>query len=156
MSKWELDDGVIEFPSGRRVRGRSWKTPVSQDATYTVVLTTSSGKDFSNHGIQTSAQETVTIDWPDDRLPLRLSQASQVLREAWERSAEERVEIVCTGGKGRTGTALAIMAICDGMTPEDAIDFVRENYCAEAIQTHAQRGFLLDFSYRGVVLDSKE
>lgn len=144
MKQWHDTDGVVEFPSGRQVRGRSWRASVSEDADISVVLTTASGKEFSNNGV-IGAGETITIDWPDYRLPRRPAQAIQLLREIWQRADNELVEITCSGGVGRTGTALAILAIFEGMKASDAIDFVQEKYNPGSVSEHAQRGFLKDF-----------
>jgi len=48
-----------------------------------------------------------------------------VLTEAWQRAVTERVEFGCAGGHGRTGTALACMAILDGVPGTEAVAFVR-------------------------------
>jgi len=40
--------------------------------------------------------------------------------ELWRRAETERVEVACTGGRGRTGTALACMAVLDGVPATDA------------------------------------
>ena len=37
------------------------------------------------------------------------------LTAAWSRAATERVEVACAGGHGRTGTALACLAVLDGI-----------------------------------------
>jgi protein-tyrosine phosphatase len=68
-----------------------------------------------------------------------------VLTEAWERADEERVEIACRGGTGRTGTALACLAVLDGVPAEDAVAFVRRHYRPRAVETRWQRRFVLRF-----------
>lgn len=144
MGKWQSGRGVIELPSGRRVRGRSWRHHFDEHADVSVVLTTSVGNRFGAPKVISDAEETLSIDWPDFRLPRRPAQAHQTLREIWERAAQERVEITCAGGVGRTGTALAILAVLDGMEPDEAIEFVRENYNPKSCETRAQRAFVLD------------
>lgn len=67
-------------------------------------------------------------------------------REAWERSAGERVEVACWGGVGRTGTALACLAILDGVPAAEAVAFVREQYRPRAVETPWQRRFVTQFS----------
>ena len=84
------------------------------------------------------------IDWPDFRLPRRTSQAHEILKEAYERAKSERVEIVCGGGVGRTGTALAIIGVLDGMAPQEAIDYVKSHYNKLSVETPAQRAFVRD------------
>jgi protein-tyrosine phosphatase len=62
------------------------------------------------------------------------------LREAWVRAGSERVEIACTGGRGRTGTALL-----DGVPNAEAVAYVREHYEAHAVETPGQRRFVARF-----------
>lgn len=50
----------------------------------------------------------------------------------------QQVEIGCLGGHGRTGTALACLAILAGEKPGDAVAWVRANYCSEAVETNTQ------------------
>jgi len=64
------------------------------------------------------------------------------LTEAWQRAATERVEIACAGGRGRTGTALACLAILDGVPSAAAVAFVREHYDRHAVETPAQRRYV--------------
>lgn len=61
------------------------------------------------------AWEARWVRWPDFGLPADPAAAAGALREAWERAAAERVEIACAGGYGRTGTALACLAVLDGL-----------------------------------------
>lgn len=79
------------------------------------------------------------IRWPDFRLPADGDHARAVLMEAWERATDERVELACDGGRGRTGTALAYLAVLDGVPPADAVAWVREHYDSRAVETPWQR-----------------
>ncbi|TGA98824.1 protein phosphatase, partial [Streptomyces sp. MZ04] len=51
----------------------------------------------------------------------------------------------CGGGKGRTGTALACIAVLDGVPSGDAVAYVREHYAARAVETPWQRRFVTRF-----------
>ncbi|MCE1178277.1 MAG: hypothetical protein LWW86_04505 [Micrococcales bacterium] len=82
------------------------------------------------------------VRWPDFGLPLRRSHAWAAFAEAHWRSATQRVEIACAGGVGRTGTALAALAMLDGLGPDEAITWVRERYHAGAVETPWQRWWL--------------
>lgn len=146
MKSWNLGDGVVEFPSGRRIRGRSWKDQAAEQADLSLMLTTVSGKEFASYSIFPSSAESITIDWPDERLPRRASHAISQLYEVWKRAENERVEITCRTGVGRTGTALAIIAVFEGMAPDAAISFIRENYHQDAVSSPAQRGFLREYA----------
>lgn len=83
------------------------------------------------------------VRWPDFWIPLDRSDALAALREALDRArAGERVEVACFGGSGRTGTALAAMAILDGMPRADAVPWVRAVYRPRAVETPWQRWWL--------------
>ncbi|MGH3781040.1 MAG: protein-tyrosine phosphatase family protein [Pseudonocardiaceae bacterium] len=56
-----------------------------------------------------------------------------------------RVEIACTGGLGRTGTALACLAILDGVVAAEAVGYVRAHYNSRAVETPWQRRFVSRF-----------
>ena len=64
------------------------------------------------------------------------------MREAWRRAAVERVEVACAGGRGRTGTALACLAVLDGVDPAAAVRYVRAGYHPRAVETPGQRRFV--------------
>jgi protein-tyrosine phosphatase len=85
------------------------------------------------------------VRWPDFRLPTDRCDAQNALREAWHRAEAERVEIACGGGRGRTGTALACIAVLDGVPGREAVAFVREHYDARAVETPWQRRYVTRF-----------
>jgi protein-tyrosine phosphatase len=75
-------------------------------------------------------------------------QATQFLAEAWRRAEHERVEIACAGGRGRTGTALACLAVMDGVASDQAVTFVREHFDPHAVETPWQRRYAERFHNR--------
>ena len=79
------------------------------------------------------------VRWPDFRLPADREAARAALLELWERAPDERVEVACAGGRGRTGTALACLAVLDGVPPREAVGYVREHYSRHAVETPWQR-----------------
>ena len=83
------------------------------------------------------------VRWPDLRAPASTPDAVAALREAYERSAVERVEIACRGGVGRTGTALAAVAVVAGVPPAEAVAWVRRRYDRRAAETPWQRRWVL-------------
>jgi protein-tyrosine phosphatase len=85
------------------------------------------------------------IRWPDFRLPSDRAAAREVLADAWERAAGERVEIACGGGRGRTGTALACLAVLDGVPAAQAVAYVRRHYDRRAVETPWQRRYVRRF-----------
>ena len=83
------------------------------------------------------------VRWPDFWVPTDRADALDALREAHRRAyAGERVEVACRGGVGRTGTALAALAVLDGLAPREAVRWVRENYHHRAVETPWQRWWL--------------
>lgn len=86
------------------------------------------------------------LRWRDFRLPGDRDDAGHAFAEAWGRAASERVEVACQGGIGRTGTALACIAMLDGVTAADAVAFVREHYDPRAVETIRQRHFVEHFN----------
>ncbi len=83
--------------------------------------------------------------WPDFWLPGDRAQAREVLRQAWESAVTQRVEIACGGGRGRTGTALACLAVIDGVPANQAVAFVRRHYHPRAVETPWQRRYVTRF-----------
>jgi protein-tyrosine phosphatase len=81
------------------------------------------------------------VDWPDFRGPRSTPQAVTTLREVLERSASELVLLQCHGGVGRTGTAIAALAVLDGLD-EDPVRWVRSVYHPRAVETVLQRRWL--------------
>ena len=131
--------GVVALPSGRLVRGRGLRHPMpsGHPPTFGVYLLGAPPAEFgwANRWVR----------WPDFRLPADRDRAVQLLREAWERAAAERVEIACGGGKGRTGTALACLAVLDGVPPSEAVAYVRAGYHRGAVETPWQRRYVRTF-----------
>jgi hypothetical protein len=81
-------------------------------------------------------------------MPAEQGEAVLTLTEAWRRAENERVEIGCTGGRGRTGTALACLAIIDGVPACRAVAFVRKHYHRRAVETPLQRRYVARFTAR--------
>ena len=89
--------------------------------------------------------ESRWVRWPDFRLPADDRDARSALVEVLERAGSERVEVACAGGRGRTGTALACLAVLDGVSPADAVAYVRTNYHAKAVETLWQKRYVRRF-----------
>jgi protein-tyrosine phosphatase len=83
--------------------------------------------------------------WPDFRLPADDRDARAALVDLLDRAASERVEVACGGGRGRTGTALACLAVLDGVEPDDAVAYVRTNYHPKAVETLWQKRYVRRF-----------
>lgn len=139
VAVWDSQQpGVCRLPSGRLVRGRGLRRPLTGPV-----------PDF---GLVLLGERPPPLGWPvrwvrwpDFRLPRDRHDARAALREAWERAERERVEIACGGGRGRTGTALACLAVLDGVPPADAVGYVREHYHPRAVETPWQRRYVERF-----------
>ena len=131
--------GILALPSGRLVRGRGLRRPLPPGPVpeFGVYLLGAEPAPV--------AWESRWLRWPDFRLPADRAQAVKLLGEAWERAADERVEVACGGGKGRTGTALACLAVLDGVPPSEAVAFVRAGYHRRAVETPWQRRYVQTF-----------
>ncbi|MEO6122103.1 MAG: protein phosphatase [Ilumatobacteraceae bacterium] len=135
---------MLALPSGRLVRGRGLRhlaTPRSADG-----LAPTFGVYLLGGNPPTTSWESVWIEWPDFRLPRDRSGAAATLRAAWGRLAADRVEVACGGGLGRTGTALAYLAVIDGLPAVDAVRYVRTHYNGHAVETPLQRRSVERFS----------
>jgi protein-tyrosine phosphatase len=86
------------------------------------------------------------IRWPDFLLPRDALAARRLIVDAWERCANERVEIACGRGRGRTGTAFACVAVLEGLTGTEAVSYVRKHYDPGSIETPWQRRFVYRFA----------
>lgn len=131
--------GVVTLPSGRRVRGRGLRggRPAGPNPEFGVYL--------ARNRPPEPPWASAWVRWCDFWVPSSLEQATAVLRDAWQRAATERVEIACAGGQGRTGTALACLAVLDGVPAEHALAYIRDRYRARAAETPWQRRFITRF-----------
>ncbi|MFD8072588.1 protein-tyrosine phosphatase family protein [Streptomyces sp. NPDC059718] len=132
--------GVLRLPSGRLVRGRGLRHPLPAGPVPVF------GLYLLGHEPPAVAWESRWVRWPDFRLPADRADAAQALRAAWRRAADERVEVACGGGLGRTGTALACLAVLDGVPSGEAVGYVREHYTRRAVETPWQRRYVSRFA----------
>ena len=86
------------------------------------------------------------LRWPDFWVPLDQDDARDALREAWRRAEDQRVEVTCRSGRGRTGAAIACLAVLDGVPAGQAVAFVRQHYDSRAVETPWQRRYVSRFS----------
>lgn len=140
MEQWDPNTpGVLRLPSGRLVRGRGLRKglPPGPEPTFGVYLLGSPPEPVS--------WESRWIRWPDFRLPADRDETRKILTEALERLVHDRVEVACGGGKGRTGTALACLAVLDGVPAGEAVAFVRANYDRHAVETPWQKRYVRNY-----------
>jgi protein-tyrosine phosphatase len=139
MGTWDDGPGVVTFADGRRVRGRGLRSPMPPGAT-------------PEYGLYVYGRDPGPFDWPhrwvkwpDFRTPSDSDDARAALHEAFERAANERVEIACGGGIGRTGTAIAALAIISGVPRDEAVAWTRRAYHPRAVETPGQRRWVARF-----------
>jgi len=132
--------GVLTLPSGRRVRGRGLGAPLPPGPP------PHAGLYLLGRRPPPLPWEQRWVPWPDFRLPRDPALLRAELAAVWERAAVERVEVACHGGTGRTGTALACLAVLDGVPAPDAVAYVRAHYRPRAVETPAQRRFVTRFT----------
>jgi protein-tyrosine phosphatase len=139
--RWDPDAAdVLRLPSGRLIRGRGLRhpQPAGADPQFGVYLL--------GRRPAPTPWPARWVQWKDFRLPTDPDDARGAIVEAWTRSVEERVEVACAGGVGRTGTALACLAVVDGVPPAQAVAYVREHYDRRAVETFLQRRFVARFA----------
>jgi len=137
---WDPDaPGVVRLPSGRLLRGRALRRPVPAGPPPQWALHLLGGAP------PPVPWPSRWLRWPDFRLPADPADARDALEEVWRRSADERVEVACGGGRGRTGTALACLAVLDGVPAGDAVRWVRAHFSPRAVETPWQRRYVARF-----------
>jgi hypothetical protein len=129
---WAAGPGVVRLPGGARVRGRRLADDVAP-ADFALVLADGRAPAWAHRRVR----------WPDFWIPLDREDAVEALREAHRRALDgQRVEVACRGGVGRTGTALAALAVLDGLPPAEAVRWVRAVHHPRAVETPWQRWWL--------------
>jgi protein-tyrosine phosphatase len=142
IATWEpAAPGVLRLPSGRLVRGRGLRRPPppGPEPTFALYLLGSQPPPVE--------WESRWLRWPDFWLPIDRAATADALHEAWARAETERVEIACHGGHGRTGTALACLAVLDGIPRREAVAYVRAHYAHRAVETPWQRHYVRHFPH---------
>ena len=86
------------------------------------------------------------LDWPDFGLPADKGAVRQSLMGLLDRARRGQcVEVGCLGGHGRTGTSLACLVVLAGHPGDGAVNWVRANYCSDAVETPEQAAFAATF-----------
>src|SRR5689334_8425131 len=128
MGSWQPGPGVLVLPSGRLVRGRSVRAALPPEGP----------PEFGVYLLGAPPTMCWPHRWvrcPDFGVPVDREEFRGALVEALERADADRVEIGCGGGRGRTGTALACLAVLDDLDGAAAVDFVRTGYDPHAVET---------------------
>lgn len=84
----------------------------------------------------------IVLDWPDMgvvTLPIAFWQ--QLVK--YLQDNKYKMLTFCMGGHGRTGTAIASLLVTSlNWEPEEAVKWVKENYCKQAIETYHQTNYV--------------
>ena len=136
---WADGIGVITLADGRRVRGRGLRAPLpaGEQPEFGLCLL--------GHPPPPMPWNVRWLKCRDFWVPADRADARAAFEEAFERCATERVEVNCAGGLGRTGTALACLAVLAGTPPDDAVAFVRAEYQPRAVEMPWQRRYVRTF-----------
>ena len=140
---WSAGPGVLRLPSGLLVRWRGLAEPMPSGHAPTL------GVYLLGRHPPEVGWTSRWVRWRDFRLPADPAYLREVLTEVLAVGATGRAEIACGHGRGRTGTALACLAVLDGVPAERAVDFVRAGYHPRAVETPWQRRFVRRFGAPG-------
>lgn len=127
----------VEFPDGTKIWASSQHKRKEDEA-------------IPNFGIYLASSWSPNwlafqVNWQDFDLPnIPYAEVVHAAKEGLKLAKSGSiVEIGCVGGHGRTGTMLAAMAVLSGVDGKDAVKWVRDNYCKEAIEGERQEWFPL-------------
>lgn len=130
---------IVVLPDGTRVRASSIVERRVRDPERTFGL-------YLDERWQPTWPATI-VDWEDFGLPRNPEIAAQQIVDAFGRArAGELVEVGCLGGRGRTGTVLACMAVLAGVPQAKAVAWVRASYRPEAVETADQERWVRWFA----------
>ncbi|MEV0678796.1 protein-tyrosine phosphatase family protein [Actinosynnema sp. NPDC050436] len=137
--------GSIVLPDGTWVRGRGLRHPRPEGPVpgFGLYLGTDRLRARHDDGLTWPHE---WLDWPDFRLPRDREQAVHRIRALHDRARSgEVVEVACDGGRGRTGTVVACLAVLSGVAPSDAVAWARQHYHRSAVETPWQRRWVARF-----------
>jgi protein-tyrosine phosphatase len=136
---------AIRLPDGTWIRGRGLRKPVPDGPSPEEGLYLGTARLRRRHD-RTLTWPHAWIDWPDFLVPRNPEYAVERIQDLYEQAKAGRlVEVACNGGIGRTGTAIACMAMLAGLQPAEAISWTRANFHHRAIETPFQRRWALRF-----------
>lgn len=145
--------GAIALPDGTLIRGRGRREPLPAGPLPDFGLYLGRPPGRPSRVLHRPAWQpdwpAEWLDWPDFGTPRDDTLAAEGIERAYVRARDgQRVEVACSGGTGRTGTALACMAILAGHPGEKVIIWVRQNYRPRAVETPGQRRWIRWFANR--------
>ncbi|MFC6083776.1 protein-tyrosine phosphatase family protein [Sphaerisporangium aureirubrum] len=138
--------GALRLPDGTWIRGRGLRDPLPAGPTPAYGLYLGSTRLRRRH--QATLQWPCDwIPWPDFLLPADRHTAARAITSLHDRArAGTSAEVACGGGVGRTGTVLACMVTLTGLSPDEALAWVREHHHPRAVETPWQRRWIAWFA----------
>jgi len=103
-------------------------------------------------GLEQYLNPVVSLSW-DDGMGFAFDRKFWQALLAKIRKQDRDVLCMCFGGHGRTGTMLAIFAALTGAAKGDPVQFVRNHYCQEAVETHTQIKYVEEVTGRKVAVE---
>jgi hypothetical protein len=98
----------------------------------------------------------IQLDWPDYGTINMPKEFWIKLIEYLEKN-QYRMLVFCLGGHGRTGTALAVlMGLSIGYSADQAITWLRRNYCHSAVETVGQENYVRSMLKEDIKVKAKE
>ena len=89
-------------------------------------------------------REVIRVVWNDFGVPALNAAFWLSLLELSVSNGHDVLSVVCVGGHGRTGTALSALGIVGkGWTAEHAVNFLRDRYCKEVVESTSQVSYLV-------------
>lgn len=146
---------MLRLPSGRLVRGRGLYHGRERASAESAAAGAAGAPDpeFGLYVLGRRPPETTWpmrwVHWPDFWVPRDRAAAVEAIRDAWDRTGSQRVEVGCAGGRGRTGTVLSCIAVLDGVPQSEAVAYVRAHYHPKAVEAPWQRRFVRSFPTTG-------
>ncbi|MEK6883351.1 MAG: protein-tyrosine phosphatase family protein [Nanoarchaeota archaeon] len=86
--------------------------------------------------------DEIWLDWDDFKTPVINVQFWKDLIQKAKENGIKRVIVTCSGGHGRTGTALSALLVAIGVDARKAVLFLRQHYCTEAVETTDQYAYI--------------
>jgi protein-tyrosine phosphatase len=105
------------------------------------VAMSQSAADFLPPELIKPACPWIEIQWDDMSVP-RLDSAWWMILVEAIKAIKGPVGFCCSGGTGRTGAALAIVAGLGGLTTQCPVAFIRKNYFRDAVETSSQLSYV--------------
>lgn len=134
-------DSHPPLPLGEfKIWGGSCTHPTVTDAD--VYIGFDFGMEHTRRGYPWNPGEEVYFRIRDMSVPSDVAEFAKLVAWTWEQlQAGKKVHAGCVGGHGRTGTFLAAL-VKHAIGEDDAISYVRKNYCPKAVESLEQATWL--------------